>query len=121
MRSLRGWVAALGAHSFSYKLQRQRMRSRAALVMFAPARVARPCWRGLWQTPWPLYGSSGLRECLGIPAMKCDGARDVIALGVACYCEQRCVKGSSASDALACSVHSSMRGMTTKWVWARIS
>lgn len=74
------------------------MQSKPALL-FAPARVARARRRGLWQTPWPLYGGPKLLVCWGSQLRKGTGVGDVIAPEVACYCEGKTVIESSARDA----------------------
>ena len=65
------------------------MQSSSALLLFAPARVAQTRWRGLWQTPWPLYGGYKLLVCWGSQLQMRTDVCDVIVSNVACYCEEK--------------------------------
>jgi hypothetical protein len=85
VRSLRGWVAGLGAHSVGS----------CALLLSAPARWLAGSVADARCVIWQIK----LLACLGIPAAKGDGRCDVIALNVACYGEEKRAIESSAGDA----------------------
>lgn len=85
----------MGAHSSSYKLLWQRMQSNPALLLSAPARWLAGSVADARCVIWQIKQLA----CLGIPAAKGAGRRDVIAPNVARYCELECERESSARDA----------------------